>query len=388
MKKIQTTVHFEQLENSDKRITIHQGGTRSGKTYNILIWFILMLLQQENKVFTVARKTLPSLKTSAFRDFIEILDERLGMFDPSCLNKTELTYKLGSNLVEFISLDSPQKVRGRKRNYLFINEANEITREDWLQLSLRTTDKVVLDYNPSDEFHFIYDDIKTRDDCDFYRTTYLDNINNLPIATVREIERLKADPNLWAIYGRGEIGMSGTTIFRNWEMIDDYDAIESREEIYGLDFGYNDPTAMVKVKILDREIPEIYIKQCLCKTHMTSHEITDSCKEILGGAYSKIYGDCARPEIIEDMRRAGLNIYPSVKGKNSVKDSIDFLKKHKLFIDKSSYDLIKEMRMYKWKVHSDERVLEEPVDLNNHLIDALRYAAYKKVIPFGVAIIG
>ena len=160
--KIQTTKHFEQLENSHKRISVHQGGTRSGKTFNILIWLVITLLRIENKVVTICRKTLPALKGTAYRDFLAILD-MMELYNIANHNKTELTYNIGSNLVEFISLDQPQKVRGRKRDMLFINEANEITQEDWRQLSMRTNSKAILDYNPSDEFHFIYDEILTRD---------------------------------------------------------------------------------------------------------------------------------------------------------------------------------------------------------------------------------
>jgi phage terminase large subunit len=378
--KIQTTKHFEQLENSNKRVSVHQGGTRSGKTFNILIWLVITLLRSENKVVTICRKTLPALKGTAYRDFLAILD-MMELYNIANHNKTELTYNIGSNLVEFISLDQPQKVRGRKRDMLFINEANEITQEDWRQLSMRTDSKAILDYNPSDEFHFIYDEILTRDDCDFTRTTYLDN-PFLSKAIVREIERYKeVDPNYWRVYGLGERGASEATIFKNFELTNRYDDIEAKE-VCGLDFGYNDPVALVAIKKIDKEVPEIYVKELLYKTHMTSSEIVDAIKENVKNKSIEIIGDSARPEIIEDIRRAGINIKSSEKGKNSVKDSIDYLKKNKIFIDKSSLNLIKEMRMYKWRVQPDGRILDDPVDLNNHAIDALRYAAFRKIKKF------
>jgi len=227
--KIKSTIHFDQLEDSKKRISVHQGGSSSAKTYNILIWFITKLLREDNKLLTIARKTLPALKKSAYRDFFTILNEQ-DMYDRSCHNKTELIYTFGNSAVEFVGLDDAQKKRGPRRDYLFINEANEITQEDWRQLSMRTKDKIVLDYNPSDEFHFIYDDIVTRKDCDFFQTTYKDN-PFLDQSIVREIERYKhIDPNYWKIYGLGERGVSQSTIFHNWVMIDDYDAIEAKYE--------------------------------------------------------------------------------------------------------------------------------------------------------------
>ena len=378
--KIQTTKHFEQLENSNKRVSVHQGGTRSGKTFNILIWLVITLLRSENKVVTICRKTLPALKGTAYRDFLAILD-MMELYNIANHNKTELTYNIGSNLVEFISLDQPQKVRGRKRDMLFINEANEITQEDWRQLTMRTNCKAILDYNPSDEFHFIYDEILTRDDCDFTRTTYLDN-PFLSKAIVREIERYKeVDPNYWRVYGLGERGASEATIFKNFELTNRYDDIDAKE-ICGLDFGYNDPVALVAIKKIDKEVPEIYAKELLYKTRMTSSEIVDAIKENVKNKSIEIMGDGSRPEIIEDIRRAGINIKSSEKGKNSVKDSIDYLKKNKIFIDKSSLNLIKEMRMYKWRVQPDGRILDDPVDLNNHAIDALRYAAFRKIKKF------
>ncbi len=379
--KIQTTKHFEQLENSNKRISVHQGGTRSGKTFNILIWLVITLLRSENKVVTICRKTLPALKGTAYRDFLSILD-MMELYNIANHNKTELTYNIGSNLVEFISLDQPQKVRGRKRDMLFINEANEITQEDWRQLTMRTNCKAILDYNPSDEFHFIYDEILTRDDCDFTRTTYLDN-PFLSKAIVREIERYKeVDPNYWRVYGLGERGASEATIFKNFELTNRYDDIDAKE-ICGLDFGYNDPVALVAIKKIDKEVPEIYAKELLYKTRMTSSEIVDAIKENVKNKSIEIMGDGSRPEIIEDIRRAGINsIKEADRGKNSVKDSINYLKKYKLFIDKFSLNLIKEMRMYKWRVQPDGRMLDDPVDLNNHAIDALRYAAYRRVRKF------
>ncbi len=160
------------------------------------------------------------------------------------------------------------------------------------------------------------------------------------------------------------------------------DIIDAKE-VCGLDFGYNDPVALVAIKKIDKEVPEIYAKELLYKTRMTSSEIVDAIKENVKNKSIEIMGDGSRPEIIEDIRSAGINrIKEADRGKNSVKDSINYLKKYKLFIDKFSLNLIKEMRMYKWRVQPDGRMLDDPVDLNNHAIDALRYAAYRRVRKF------
>ena len=164
MQKIKTNIVFKHLNASNKRITIEQGGTRSGKTYNILIWLIFdYCANNKGKIVTVARKTFPALRTSAMRDFFEIL-RTYNIYSEEYHNKSNSEYYLNGNLVEFISLDQPTKVRGRKRDLLYVNEANELFWEDWQQLVFRTKEKIIIDYNPSDEFHWIYDKVKTRED--------------------------------------------------------------------------------------------------------------------------------------------------------------------------------------------------------------------------------
>ena len=190
MAKIYTNKVYNHLKRSDKKIVVEQGGTRSVKTYNILLWVIFHYSYYEtNKTITICRKTFPSLRASVMRDFFEILRNN-DLYNESYHNRSSHEYYLNGNLVEFISLDQPQKIRGRKRDLLYINEANELTYEDWQQLILRTEGKAILDYNPSDAFHWIYDKVVPRDDCDFYQTTYLDN-PFLDAGVKAEIERLK-----------------------------------------------------------------------------------------------------------------------------------------------------------------------------------------------------
>lgn len=372
--KVKTTVHYEHLEESDKRITVEQGGTRSAKTYNILIWFIIRLLNEQGKTWTVVRKTLPSVKKSVFRDFTEIL-ESMELFDPGCLNKTEMTYNLRGNEVQFIGVDQAQKIRGTKRNYLFINEANELTYEEFHQLIIRTTQKAVLDYNPSDEYHWIYDRVIPRDDADFYQTTYRDN-PYLEDVLVKEIEHLKnVDDNYWRVYGLGERGFSKATIFNKWHLIDDIDDCPGKETVYGCDLGFNDPTAIIEIKQYDRNV---YLNERLYKSYLTVADIIRELKGIIHKPMAEIWVDNSRPEVIEEMKRAGLNAKPSIKGKNSVKDGIDYLKQKVLYVTKGSINLLKEMKMYKWKEDGEGRVLDEPVDLFNHAIDATRYGVAPK----------
>jgi len=212
---LQTNKIYEILQESDKRISVMQGGSRSGKTYNILIWFIVKLLQENGKTLTIVRQSLPSIKGSVLRDFVDILT-KLNIYSEDNHNKTEQIYTLNGNVIEFVSADQPQKIRGRARTYLFCNEANELSYEAWMQLIMRTEGKIVIDYNPSDVASWIYDSVIPRDDADFNITTFRDN-PFLPKELVDELERLKdADPNYWQIYGLGERGLSQDLIYTHY----------------------------------------------------------------------------------------------------------------------------------------------------------------------------
>jgi phage terminase large subunit len=365
---------FKHLENSDKRITIEQGGTRSGKTYNILLWLIFgYAMKNTGKTITICRKTYPSLRASSMRDFFDILKEN-EIYNEADHNKSNSEYKLEGNLFEFISLDQPQKVRGRKRDVLYINEANELYFEDWQQLIFRTTEKAILDYNPSDEFHFIYDKIKPRDDADFYVTTYLDN-PFLSKEIVSEIERLKlVDENYWNIYGLGQIGSSQALIFRINECNDI--PTDAKFLSYGMDFGFtNDPTTLVAIY---QQGDNIYLKELLYQTGLTNRDINDKLKfhEV---ERKEVFADSAEPKSIEELYRMGWNIKPATKGQGSVNIGIDMMKRYQLHVTKDSVNMIKEFRNYKWQEDKNGNILNVPVDMFNHTIDAIRYGLYDKL---------
>ena len=369
--KIQTNVVYKHLAHSEKKIVVEQGGTRSGKTYNILLWIIFnYCTNNTKKVITVCRKSFPSLRATVLRDFLDILKAN-NIYSEMFHNKSNSEYNLFGNLIEFISLDQPQKIRGRKRDLLFINEANELYFEDWQQLVFRTQDRVVIDFNPSDEYHWIYDRVIPRDDCDFYKTTYLDNPFLEP-SIIEEIERLKnTDIQYWQIYGLGERAASRSTIFSYVEV----NTIPEDANLiaYGMDFGYtNDPTTLVSVYTKDYNL---YIKEHLYKTQMTT---TDIHKFLLSENLNKnpIYADSAEPRLIKELRTMGHNIFPSVKGKDSVNAGIDLLKRYKIHIETNSHNAIQEFRNYKWREDKTGRLTNVPIDANNHCIDPCRYATY------------
>ena len=364
--RLKTNVVFEHLDISDKKIIAEQGGTRSGKTYNILMWIIFRYsINHTGETITIVRKTFPSVRATVMRDFFDIL-RKYELYSEDNHSKSANEYILNDNLIEFISLDQPQKIRGRKRDLLFINEANELTYEDWQQLVFRTSGRIILDFNPSDEYSWIYDKVQTREDCDFYITTYKDN-PFLDSAIVEEIERLKeTDETYWQIYGLGQRGISKATIFQFQES----EIPEDAEFLsYGMDFGFNDPTTFVEVY---RKENSLYARELLYRTNMTGYDIARYLKEIeLKGI---IYADSARPEIIEELRRMGLPIRPTKKGANSVHAGIDVLKRHKLNVIGDNF--VQEMRNYKWVEDRSGKLTNIPQDGNDHLIDAFRYATY------------
>ena len=368
--KIQSNVVFKHLVNNDKKIIINQGGTRSGKTYNILLFIIFYYcLRNTKKIITICRKTFPALRATVLRDFIGIL-RQYDLYKEENHNKSSSEYSLFGNLIEFISLDQPVKVRGRKRNLLFINEANELFYEDWQQLLFRTSEKIILDYNPSEEYHWIYDKIIPRDDASFLKTNYLDN-PFLEKTLVDEIERLQyTDEQYWQIYGLGEKGISKAVIFNYVE----YNSIPTDAEFValGMDFGFtNDPTALVK--IYKKEL-NLYIEELLYRTMMTTNDIHNFLKNNI--INQTIYADSAEPRIIEELRRMGWSIRPSLKGKDSINAGIDLLKRYKLHIHKDSTNAIQEFRNYKWKEDRSGKLTNTPEDKNNHITDAVRYATY------------
>jgi phage terminase large subunit len=375
VRDLKTNIVWKHLEKSQKKIIIEQGGSRSGKTYNILIWIIFgYSLRNKNKIISICRKTFPALRTSAMRDFFEILKTH-ELYKEEDHNKTSSEYKINGNLIEFISLDSPQKVRGRKRDLLFINEANELFWEDWNQLIFRTIGRVILDYNPSDDFHWIYDKVKVREDADFFRTTYKDN-KFLEESIVKEIERLQfTDENYWRIYGLGEVGQSKATIFQFREI----DTIPENAKFVslGMDFGYtNDPTCISKIYLHDTNL---YCEELLYRTGMTNRDIHNELLNLEIGRRDEIFADSAEPKTIDELYRYGWNIKPSTKGRDSINIGIDMLKRYTIHVKKNSQNAIKEFRNYKWKEDKNGNILNQPEDKWNHFIDSLRYGIYNKL---------
>jgi len=372
-KKIKTNIVYEHLQNSDKKIVVEQGGTRSGKTYNVLLWILGDYCNNNtDKTITIVRKTFPAVRGTVMRDFFDIL-KTYGLYYEELHSKSTHEYNLNGNRIEFISLDQPTKIRGRKRDLLFINEANELNFEDWQQLIFRTTERVIIDFNPSEEFHWIYDKVLTRDDVDFFQTTYKDN-PFLSQVIVDEIERLKdIDENYWRVYGLGERGKSRSLVY-NFKTIKEIP--EGAKLIgKGLDFGYsNDSTALVETFILG---DNMYVRELLYRTGMTNQDIAKEFERIGIDRRDEIWCDSAEPKSIEEIHRMGWNVKPTQKG--AINIGIDMVRRYKLIATDGSINIIKELRNYKYIEDKNGQLTNKPIDAFNHTLDALRYSIVNRL---------
>jgi len=364
---------YHDLKNCKHRISLHQGGTRSGKTYSILQGLMEFVYENENAglVISIVRKTLPSLKQTAMRDFIEILHEN-NWYRPREHNKSDNTYALFGNLFEFFAVDQAQKVRGSKRDILFINEGNELLWDEFFQLNIRTRLKSIIDFNPSmEERHWIWKKLSIREDCGYYKTTYLDN----PFLTLREIKEIESlqetDLHYWTIFGMGERANNPALIFK-------YDTIpliptKARFLGYGMDFGYsNDPSTLIG---LYQEGTTLYLDEVMYQPEMTNNDIDYFMYTEKISKYTPIVADNSEPKSIDDLRLKGWRMMKAKKGKDSISHGIDLLRRHKLVITSRSINVQREFDLYKWKQYPDGELSNTPVDKFNHSIDAIRYIA-------------
>lgn len=390
--KIKATVNFTRLIESNKRVVVFEGSSRSGKTYAILQYLIARALD-ERLFITVARARLTWLKASVIKDFVEILETQFKSYDADRFNKAESTYTFENrSVISFIGLDVAQKIHGRKQDIVWLNEAIEVSYANYTQLMLRTTGKVILDYNPSSETHWIYEKICNRSDCDFFHSTYKDNLFLSPVVR-GEIERLEptrkniengtADETLWKIYGLGERCSPKGLVFPYVTIVSFFPRDEECSKVvYGLDFGYtNDPTTLVKVGLSNNEL---FLEELIYERGLTNvinpgkveqESIEGRLRDLGVRLSSHIYADSAEPKSIQELKNAGFyNIEGAQKGPDSVANGIDIIKRYKVNITENSLNLIKEQKNYKWATSRDGVATNKPIDAFNHTWDATRYA--------------
>ena len=353
-----------------KRIKIIQGGTSAGKTFGILPILIHKAASQSGLEISIVAESVPHLRRGCLRDFLKIM-RWINRYHDERYNKSHLKYTFANgSFIEFFSADDSSKLRGARRDILYINECNNVTFEAYNELSIRTKREIFLDFNPANEF-WVHRELKDDEDADFIILTYKDN-QGLDEGIVKQIEknRLKAKTsaywaNWWTVYGEGKIGQLQGAVFTNYKIIDSIPD-EARLIGIGLDFGYsNDPTAVIGVykyneyRILDE------IKY---QTGMLNSDISKILPEDV-----PIYADSAEPKSIADIQRYGKIIKGVTKGKDSINYGIDVMQRQSYMVTSKSTNLIKELRSYCWDKDKTGKQLNKPVDNYNHALDAVRY---------------
>lgn len=370
--RLKTTKVFNRIvKNSKNRLQILQGGTSSSKTYSTLQWLIATALQQPRpKIYSIVSETMPHLKRGAMRDLFIILGP---IYTPKLHNKSEHIYQLNNTKIEFFSADQESKLRGSRRDWLFINEANNVKKDAFDQLEVRTREKVFIDFNPTQ--HFWGHDLQSEPLTSFDISTYKDN-SYLEQSIVNSIERRRfTDPNWWRVYGEGLTGNVEGLVYPDFKQIDALP--EGKHVTYGLDFGYtNDPTTLLRVA---RDGEALYIDQLIYETGMRNEMIIERLRKIGIGRTELIYADSAEPKSIDTIKLAGFNIKPCIKGKDSVKVGIDYINNYRKYVTKRSVETIKEFRNYSFMKDKDGRLLSEPNDSWNHSMDAFRYSQNDKI---------
>lgn len=373
----------------DKKIKINRGGTRSSKTRSIAQLSVLWLFTGQisrNKVipkgvWSTVRQYSTTLDATVIRDFEEELHKQ-GLYESLTHNKTRRTYSYGGRMVEFFGADDDKKLRGAKRNILYCNEANELDfRTQFFQLLIRTEDDVFIDFNPDDENSWINTELEQKrqvekGDVEVIVSTYKDN-TFLPQSLIEEIEYLeKTDPEFWKVYGLGQYGKKYGLIFPDYTIVNEPSGTLIG---YGADFGFtNDPSTLIAVYKQDGGL---ILHELLYQRGLTNQDLSERYKSLGISQTDDIIADSAEPKSIEELYRMGWNIQPAEKGKDSITNSIDILKRYKLSVTANSVNLLKELRSYKWAEDKNGETIRpnKPVDYLNHGIDAVRYLALNKL---------
>ena len=369
----QTTTAIRKLYALKKRKKVIQGGTSAGKTFGILPILIDRCIRTPYLETSVVSESIPHLRRGAMKDFLKIMIETNRFRDNQC-NRSSLKYTFtNGSYIEFFSVEQPDKLRGARRNVLYVNEANNVPFEAYTQLSIRTSGDIWIDFNPTANF-WAHKEVVAQQDADFITLTYLDN-EALPQTIVDDIEsareRAKTSEywsNWWKVYGLGQIGSLEGVCIKEWKEIKL--PLEARLLCYGMDFGYsNDPSTLIALyKYNDAYIFDevIYQKKLLnsdISSLFRSHDIN-----------GVVYADSAEPKSIAELRTYGHKVVPCTKGKDSIVYGINLINQNEIFVTSRSKNLIKELQSYTWMKDREGNTINKPIDSFNHCIDAARYA--------------
>lgn len=368
---------FYESQRCSNQILLHRGGARSSKSYSIAQLITIKFLQETNKKILILRKTLPSLRISTLPVMKEIWNS-LDVFRYIKEEKQTLDYHFKTNWLHFGSLDSPEKIKSSDWNYVWMEECNEFTYDDFITLKLRLSapskdnkkNQLYLSFNPMDSYCWMKERVidEPSEDKKEIVSNYLDNpfLSDDYIKTILALKQ--QDANFWRIFGLGEWGVLENLIYGSWSEIDVLP--EGGETIYGLDFGFSQPSALVEIRLKEEEV---FLKQLIFQEGLTNSALIERMQQLIPDKSKEIFADTAEPNRIEEIFQAGFNIHPSDK---SVKDGIDYVKRQKISVTSDSPDIIKERRSYSYKKDKSNRILDDPIKFNDHSLDAIRYGLY------------
>lgn len=371
------SVLFKKNYLSTAHVVINQGGTSSGKTFAIEQALFCLACEKPKQVITIVGQDIPNLKAGALRDALNIYSSSpVLQAKIKSYNKSDRIFEfLNGSIIEFKSYDNGQDAKSGKRDYLFINEANGLTWDVYTELALRTKKRIFIDYNPNTGF-WVHEHLIGKPGVQLIVSDHRHN-PFLGQEVRDKIEALKTvDIELWKVYARGLTGKINGLIFDNWYICESIPA-DARLIALGLDFGFtNDETGCIEVY---QQNGELWVNELLYKTGLTNTDISSKLKEAGVGFNCEIIADSAEPKSIEELKRLGWRVTAAKKGADSVKNSIDILKRYKINITRNSTNLCNELNRYKWRVDVTGKTINEPVDSWNHLIDPLRYIALNKL---------
>jgi phage terminase large subunit len=370
MSDFKLTTVIKKIRKLDKFVKGIQGGTSAGKTFGILPILIHIAAKYSNTEISIVAESIPHLKRGAMKDFKKIMIATNRYLDMRW-NASDFKYTFANgSVIEFFSADNDAKLRGARRDYLYMNECNNMTFHAYTELASRTKKGVYLDWNPVNEFWF-HTELQGDDDVDFLIVNYKDN-EACPESALNFILKAKEKSktstyweNWYRVYGLGEIGNLEGVIFDNWKTID---TIPSEANLLGigLDFGYtNDPTAIVEVYNWNGKR---ILNEICYRTGMVNSDIA----KVLPN-YVPIYADSSEPKSIEEIRRHGKTIKGVTKGKDSINFGIQVMQQQDYLVTSNSTNIIKEFRNYTWDKDKQGNKLNKPVDFQNHICDAIRY---------------